>query len=374
MFQAIASREYKTLRVLGERFYHEHADFASCLLCLEHVFSTPFNLQNASTSDVAVILQSFLVYIRTLYLVLGHPDPCRDRSLPKLFGFQQSSPDMFLVYDGTRLMEEVLRQRVLISKENDGVSVRGPDLRNIIQSWIRRHILLRGTNENVSCRNSPAYSPCAAYVMLGECGRLGGDCYNAHLQSGDLIMEGLSLRVRIILQQILVYQAVGALQGNIDQLKQQRYETSNLLNTSLWLMLCCRYWLTVLHNTLFPAAYKLGSVSALNWSGIPEAGKAIPVVREWLKDQFFTLKPWTSGVPFLTTMTEMLRLAFILDRDAAGEYLRRAECCVPPKAGPFEWLSRKDGKDQPRYVVHDLLDFFRGPSAFRITLGVFFIK
>lgn len=75
-------------------------------------------------------------------------------------------------------------------------------------------------------------------------------------------------------------------------------------------------------------------------------------------------------------MTFMLRLAFALDKDAARKYLRWARCCAPPGLGTFEELSRKlhDFSDQPRYVIHDLLDFFDGSSAYRVIAAICFVK
>lgn len=222
MFRAVASRDYKTLRILGEQFLHHHHDAVASILCLDHLFSIPFNIQNASLSDIATLLRSFLIYIRTLYQTVGHPDPCRDPSIQRLFGFYESSPHMFRVYRGTRLMEVVLQRRILITNEQDGVDVRGQELHHVIKQWLHDHLLCRGENENTSCKISRAFSPCVAYAVTGIC-RRGAECSHAHLSDNELTEDWLSLRTRVVFQQILVCQVLCAFLGAKQQMELQRY-------------------------------------------------------------------------------------------------------------------------------------------------------
>lgn len=210
MFQAAASSQLKVLRLLGERFYHEHEDYGSSIWCLEHVFSASFNIRDASSSAVSTILHSFLVYIKALLRASGHPDPCHDRHLAKLLGFREVSPHMFVVYSGTPLAsfaKEVRKHSGFDSQAQDEVILHGPDLHRIIKMWIPVHIRLRGSEENIACRRSRVFFPCVPYVALGTCGRSRAQCYNEHVQSLELTGEWFTARLRIVLQQVMVYQA-----------------------------------------------------------------------------------------------------------------------------------------------------------------------
>ena len=221
MFQAIFSREYKVLTTLGERFFCEHQDYIASVLCLDHVFGLPLNIQNATVFEVASVLQPFLIYTRGLSRLAASWDPCLDPALQRLFGFQEDSPNSFVVYEGSRLEEVVLQSRVLATKDLKGVIVRGQDLRHVLKAWIHDHHSQRVESVNFSCRNSRAFFPCAVYTVFGECAR-GGDCYNAHIPKAELGETWFSCRVRIILQLIMAYQSVSNLDDIRKQLNQQR--------------------------------------------------------------------------------------------------------------------------------------------------------
>lgn len=221
MFQAIADRKYSLLRVLGVRLQNEHQDLISALLCFDHLFSLPLNLQNASVSDMAVILEAFLLYNRGLSRIAYHRNPCQDPGFQRLFGFRESTPNMFSVHHGTLLKEALLNSRILATTEEAGVVVRGLDLSVVLTRSIHNHLLARTRNENLMCRHARAYSPCAAFTVLGECAR-GGECWSAHIPSNLLDADWFHCRIRIVFQQILVYQTIIALEDRVDQLKEQK--------------------------------------------------------------------------------------------------------------------------------------------------------
>lgn len=105
---------------------------------------------------------------------------------------------------------------------------------------------------------------------------------------------------------------------------------------------------------------------------IPDASRALPVIRDWLKHAFFSLNSTsrTQVAPFTVSMTELARLAFVVDQDAVESYLTRTECYAPREIPAPAWLKRRDGT----YVIHDLVSFLQGPHESKATLGVVFIK
>lgn len=235
MFQHIAARKFSPLMALGLRFHKKHNDSISALLCFDHRFSMPFNFQDTPASELSPILTAFLIYAKGLSRVAFHWNPCQDEHFQRLFGFSEFSADRFLVHDDTLLKNVVLDASVLISVEENGVGIRAWDLQHILTQWIRNHMVKRVQNENLLCRHARAYSPCVAFTVLGECVR-GGECYHAHLPGASLDSDWFHHRVRIVLQQILVYQTISAMEGHFMQLKEQR---CGLLSQPLIRMLMC---------------------------------------------------------------------------------------------------------------------------------------
>ena len=217
MFQLISKGDYKHLRALGERLYHGCQDSISALLCFDHFFSMPFNLQELSTSGLATVLASFLLYTKGLTSIAFHRTASSDPRFQRLFGFQQASANMFLVFRGSLLATEILKNsRILVTKDEAGIVVRGVDLDWMLNNWMRSHLVLRIKNHSAR-----AFSPCIPYTMIGDCYR-GSDCRHAHLAATSLTSDWFHCRIRIIFQQILVYQNVSGLMKFEDRIREQK--------------------------------------------------------------------------------------------------------------------------------------------------------
>ncbi|KAH8101588.1 hypothetical protein BXZ70DRAFT_933981 [Cristinia sonorae] len=356
MFQAIAARDVKPLRFLGERFHHKHHDNISAILCLDHLFSLPFNIQNATVFDIATILQAFLIYTKEISRLASQWDPCYDARIQQLFGFSQTSAGKFLINHGTRLKQIVLARRVLSSEEQAGLAIRANDLRYVLKSWVTTHLLERVINQNVCCQNAKAFTPCVAFGVLRDCAR-GQDCWRAHIPRQECTMEWFQCRIRTILQQILIYQTISASEGLRQQLKQQKF------------------WLSILYHALFPPSSAFGSASLFDPTTIPEAERAIPVLKIWLRNLFYNLNPTPNdssalNTTFLDNIVELIRLAIVFDHEAARQYFGRARCVTSSPAS----LIRNTASGEGRYVINDLLDLLQSPAAFKVSCGVLLFK
>ena len=121
-----------------------------------------------------------------------------------------------------------------------------------------------------------------------------------------------------------------------------------------------------MYHALYPSTPKFGSVAIFDPSKIPEARTAIPIVTYWLRNFFYALNAVDLlGSTFVTFMVEMTRIAFLFDKGAAEQYVKRVNTPIPSP------LLRNNGT---RYVMYDLSDMLQGLLRFKATFGVLFIK
>ncbi|KAH8101589.1 hypothetical protein BXZ70DRAFT_104267, partial [Cristinia sonorae] len=351
MFRHIASRDVAPLRSLGELFVHKHGDFISAMLCWDHTFSVPLNLQNASVAEISETLESFLLYSKGLAQICFEWNPCGRADFQRLFGFQESSANNFLVYHGTKLKDRLTaKQRVLVSTEEEvGIIIRGQDLQFGLKRWIQDHLLLRVNSQTYACHHASAHSPCVAFTVFGDC--KAAPCHSAHLPADSLDNQWFHLRIRIIFQQVLIYQTISALAIRKHQLQEQIF------------------WLGTLYQALYPSSHKFGSISLFDAKKIPESEKAIPVVKDWLRNLFYSFVPQVNshGDPFLTQMGQMVHLAYFFDKLSTQDYMPRTQCAT---ASPPPWLLRVGDRN----IVWDLLNSLDGKSADVISTSVLFIQ
>jgi hypothetical protein len=203
MFQAIISGNSDRLQQLG-LIFHKKQNKAAELLCLDHIFNTPPRIQGATIQHTISSLAMFYSYSRLLHDIANLADPCHDSLVQKLFAFQVSREDMFSIFRSASLHREVDDQQERLFHEQDGkLSVSRVDLSRVLKTYLGERLRSRITEENDICRRAKLFSPCLN-ALLGTCVRT--DCPRDHVDPAILNPDWYNLRVRIHLQQILVFQ------------------------------------------------------------------------------------------------------------------------------------------------------------------------
>ena len=229
MFQAIASGESSKLQKLGERFVLFHHDAASGLLCLDHVFyGKPIQIQKVTVSEAVPLLTGFLCYVRELQRVAFEQQPTREPAVQRLFGFKsaEGTDNMFLLPPDT-FLHRVFRRRQgsHLSQDVDDSqqpqTIHESELASLIQLALQDRLKRGVTDENYLCARARSIFPCPTLAVFGTCNSR--DCSGAHWSgvAPDHIAE-FNLRIRLIFQQILVYQTISSLEHRKVLAAQQR--------------------------------------------------------------------------------------------------------------------------------------------------------
>jgi len=128
-----------------------------------------------------------------------------------------------------------------------------------------------------------------------------------------------------------------------------------------------RYWLGRLYETLHPAFFKHGSSANLALEKIPEAVRALPIIKEWISGVLYMLDP-SNVKHYLTTIMRTATLGFTFDPHATIHCLTQANCYMSKSHQPLALLRQRS-----RYVVHDFVASLRGVEYTRLSAGVLFL-
>lgn len=358
MFQVFSSGENSKLQELGERFVSSHHDTASGLLCLDRVFyGKPVQIQKVTASEAVPLLTGFLCYVRELQKVAFEQQPTQEPALQQLFGFKpaEGTDNLFILPADTFLHRRRpgshLSQNV---DDHQPQTIHESELASLIQHALQDRLKRSVTDENYLCAKARSIFPCPTLAVFGACHSR--DCSGAHWNgvTPDHVSE-FNLRIRLIFQQILIYQTISSLENRKVLATQQRF------------------WLTTLYHTLFPIHHELGASSLLDLASIPESERAIQVTKDWIRDSIYNISPWKmeQREHFLSDIAELLTLAYTFDRTEAQQYVPRAKCIADNREWPPELMRGK--KNFSRYIVHDLMHAADGSSDVAISAGVLFL-
>jgi hypothetical protein len=206
MFQAISHREFSQLEALGELF--ERTNPAAALLCLDYCFTNPPRIQALHVDGVASKLQAFHTYVKLLNN-LTWTDPCTVPAVEKLFRYVRQGENDFWVPDGTFLHSTLRRldHPACYRAIDENIVLSGSELRDVFQRTLIDRLRRRVQDENDVCKRNRAFSPCLVFsVFDGHCNRV--DCPDEHIPAALMNTQQYNLRVRIHLQQILIFQTV----------------------------------------------------------------------------------------------------------------------------------------------------------------------
>ncbi|KAJ7451061.1 hypothetical protein FB451DRAFT_1284562 [Mycena latifolia] len=342
MFQAIATQAKQSLQLLGESF-SEGDNPAVSLLCLDHSFANPPKIQAMQVEAVAKNLQVFYAYIKLLYQFAFNVDPCSSSEAEKLFGYRRESENSYSIAPGTFLYHALHDH----SSEATNILLTSSELRSIFHQSLRDRLVHRVREENEMCRMTKVFEgPCLTFALFnGYCNR--GNCPQEHIVASSFNSQDYNLRVRIHLQQILIYQSL----HSIDFHQSER-----------------RYWISRLYAVLNPPSYQLGSPASLDLNFIPEAEVALQVVKEWVRSWSYTLE-FAPELYFLTHMVQLARLGFEFDAKHALSYLTRGPFMMDPRK-PLMYRRPPEG----RYVVAEFLSALDDQHEWCLAAGVIFLQ
>ena len=205
MFQAIQRADYETLRMLAKTFIETKDDLAA-VLCLDHVFSRPFELQGLTIFEVQESLSLYLGYIRLLIKFLHDESVFNNLDKQRLFGFQALGEGRWLVPRHTVLHEGLAGASDSSERGDDGYICGYDELRRGIKVVIKNRISTRTWTENRACREIRGFSPCLRFLIHGECNHL---CTFRHILPQRVTIDWYHARLRLILLQFEILHTAG---------------------------------------------------------------------------------------------------------------------------------------------------------------------
>ena len=181
MFQAIITKNRRQLEKLGRDFFYSN-NTPAALLCLDHVFNTPFKFYGLSIQGKATCLDTFCAYIKLLRDVAITQDPCRNRLVQKLFSVQSLREDAFTLPRGTLLHNAVANRDVPYFTGQGQRTVLNANLTRTFRSSLSEHIRKRVMEESEVFQDADFLLPCLN--LASSCDR--ADCSRAHV-AGDTL-------------------------------------------------------------------------------------------------------------------------------------------------------------------------------------------
>ncbi|KAI0770957.1 hypothetical protein BD413DRAFT_613484 [Trametes elegans] len=351
MFRAITSRDMGGLRAL-ESAFSERGNSAAAFMCLDHVFSSPFNFATATLDEASAILFKFTEYVQKLHMFLADREICDNEVVRKIFAIQVIDEDLFLIPKDTFLSTHATTRLAPSARVIDlGVTLHRWELERLLKSELRRRLHMRVREENLAMRNFRLIQPCMSSAVYGHCNRI--QCPRNHDDLKNYTAESYHSRVSVIILQILVYHELRTLEPR-EQLQQQRY-----------------HWLLQLYDALFPPYHKLGSYQLIDTNLTPELQRGLQVVQVWIHDFLFGLNPLRPPWPdsaFLTTLVRVARLAILIDSEAASKYLSRVPCVATFREVIYLRQS------EIAYTAHDLLGLLYNSDPMALNRGILFLR
>lgn len=223
MFQALDKCDRRRLHNLAKKFYADYGDKASAVLCLDCIFQQTPDLGTARMlTEISSVLQAFSVYTEALEKAAYVQDPCTKRSIQRLFGFTNSVENVVTVFSGTSLLRRALKGSL-----SSNISLSGAKLEPKLQRLIKHRLQSRVQQENEKCRVCPPLLPCAVFAINGQC-PWNNRCRKSHSLHDAFSLQAFKLRLRILMQQILILRTVESLMSKHECMEQRRYVTSSV--------------------------------------------------------------------------------------------------------------------------------------------------
>ncbi|KAH9921295.1 uncharacterized protein B0H18DRAFT_880310 [Fomitopsis serialis] len=356
MFRAIATNNRQQLLILGERFHRWHRNDAAAILCLDHAFFGSLNFAHATLPAMATVLKYFQLYAQILWGLASREKPSDTPEIRRIFGFapETDSEDFFVVQKDT-VLYTFCSERIApsVRPHEQGIAILRSELDRVLRRALQERLRKNVVEENESCRNARVFRVCLPHAAFGHCPR-SDHCPQIHIAAERFDTDLYNLRVRICLQQILIYNTVYGVEPFYEQARHRRF------------------WLRLLHEALEPSFYKMGSLPNLQVASIPEFEAAIQVVRNWTIDWLYTAHPRAGEFTptFLTSLLRIVSLGVAFDRGVLGGHLPRAIAVRAYRPIP---LLRGRG-EHASYVVHDMCRLMMNNHRASLPSGVLFLN
>ena len=137
MFRAIVSEDLAQLMLLGERFYHDHANsLAATVLCFDLVYNHQSQIHDLTRHNFLATFKTFFVYVGNLTEMANDPSPTKNFEVQKLLTFHFSEEQRCWVVPRQTYLHGVLKTNRVptLLSNNDGKWVLREDLSRIIKT------------------------------------------------------------------------------------------------------------------------------------------------------------------------------------------------------------------------------------------------
>jgi hypothetical protein len=218
MFQAIQRADHATLRTLAETFIGTGNNVAA-LLCLDHVFSSAFELKTLQLTEIQGSLSLYLHYIRLLNKVSREGSLSAGSAYQRLFGFQVLGTGRYLVPKRSLLHEKLTGQSGSGGKSTDGYKCGVDELRGAIRDIIKTRIRDRTAAQNSACREVGGFLPCLQLLIQGNCSPPEGQqpCASQHIHPEQLTVDWYHTRLCLILLQFKILDTAGYFAPDVEK-------------------------------------------------------------------------------------------------------------------------------------------------------------
>ncbi|KIO30551.1 hypothetical protein M407DRAFT_20439 [Tulasnella calospora MUT 4182] len=191
---------------------------------------------------------------------------------------------------------------------------------NSVDDMIRRALLrrLNAVVERVDelARKSRGFELCQQFLINQQCGgRDEGTCWKDHVMDRDLTIERFNSQFRLHILVISVLNHFTATPGTSDEKARSIKQ---------------KIWLSKLFTLCYPSTNKVGCLSDITATLIPEYSWAMPIVQSWLHEVFRSLRPADQVKYFLNNMLITSLLATAFDYSEAVTYLWRGQWSLDP--------------------------------------------
>ena len=216
MFEAIRSADHERLSALAKTLIGMGEDTAA-LLCLDHVFSSPLELQGLPLDEIEALLSLYFDYVRLLNKLRRDKSLDQDSNLQRLFGFQVLEENHYKAPRYTTLHESLTKRLTSSRKAASGYTCGSDELQQGIDRLISSRISDRTEIQDEACRNVHGFSPCLRLLVQGKCdsSRRGEPCTLQHVQTEQLTVDWYHARLRLILLQFQILNAARYVDLNV---------------------------------------------------------------------------------------------------------------------------------------------------------------
>jgi len=200
------------LQRLGYHFV-QIGNKVAALLCLDHIFATDPPLQGQTMDALTTSLEIFFVYANLLRDFASLSDPCGSHLVQKLFALDCSKDGKFSITAGTFLHPEM-------APSSDTQTVSRRKLVGLFKRSLCEHLRRVVLRENKAFLATQSISPCLAALVTTS---NESNCHRSHVNKAILNLDWYNTKIRVHLQQVLIFQTLHPIEPGSEETAQQMY-------------------------------------------------------------------------------------------------------------------------------------------------------